>query len=69
MLALFQAVGRAPNITYVDMPEEIRDRYQYYTRADLKRLRRAGYNQPFLSVEDGVDRLVKNFLAKEDPYR
>ena len=67
--ALFTAVGRTPSIEYVDMPEAIRDRYQYYTQADLSRLRAAGYNQPFLSVEQGVARLVSQFLSKSDPYR
>lgn len=67
--ALFKAVGQAPNITYADMPEEIRAKYQYYTKADLGRLRAAGYNQSFLSIEDGVERLVVQFLAKDDPYR
>lgn len=67
--ALFRAVGREPNIVYADMPEAIRDRYQYFTQAHLGRLRAAGFNQPFLSVEAGVDRLVKGFLSKPDPYR
>ncbi|MCW6509391.1 ADP-glyceromanno-heptose 6-epimerase [Lichenifustis flavocetrariae] len=67
--ALFTAVGRTPDIEYVDMPDAIRDRYQYYTQADLNRLRAAGYNQPFLSVEQGVDRLVSQYLSKPDPYR
>ena len=67
--ALFRAVGREPDITYVDMPAEIRDRYQYYTQADLGRLRAAGYNQSFLSVEEGVDRLVRDYLGRDDPYR
>lgn len=67
--ALFKAVGRPEDVVYVDMPEAIRDRYQYHTEADLTRLRRAGYNQPFLTVEDGVDRLVSEYLSKPDPHR
>lgn len=67
--ALFAAVGRRPDIAFVDMPEAIRDRYQYHTEADLTRLRGAGYNQPFLSVEEGVARLVSGYLSQPDPYR
>ena len=52
--AVFAAMGQAPDITYVDMPEAIRDRYQYFTEARMERLRAAGYSAPFHSVEDGV---------------
>lgn len=52
--AVFTAMGRAPEIRYVDMPEAIRDRYQYYTEARMDRLRAAGYTAPFYSVEDGA---------------
>src|ERR1700744_440861 len=47
-------MGQAPEITYVDMPDAIRDRYQYFTEARMDRLRQAGYSAPFNSVEDGV---------------
>lgn len=52
--AVFKAMGRAPEITYVDMPEAIRGRYQYFTEARMARLRAAGYDAPFTSVEDGA---------------
>jgi ADP-L-glycero-D-manno-heptose 6-epimerase len=52
--AVFKAMGAAPEITYVDMPEAIRDRYQYFTEANMDRLRQAGYSAPFHSLEDGV---------------
>jgi ADP-L-glycero-D-manno-heptose 6-epimerase len=52
--AVFAAMGQAPEITYVDMPEAIRGRYQYFTEARMQRLRAAGYSAPFLSVEDGA---------------
>ena len=51
------------------MPETIRDRYQYFTQADMTALRQAGYEQPFLSVEEGVEDYVQNYLATDDPYR
>jgi ADP-L-glycero-D-manno-heptose 6-epimerase len=52
--AVFAAMGQAPEITYVDMPDAIRGRYQYFTEARMERLRHAGYGAPFTSVEDGV---------------
>jgi ADP-L-glycero-D-manno-heptose 6-epimerase len=67
--ALFRALGRAPEIEYVDMPPEIRDQYQYFTQAKVENLRRAGYNAGFTSLEEGVDRYVKLFLNQADRYR
>ncbi|HEY7664081.1 MAG TPA: ADP-glyceromanno-heptose 6-epimerase [Xanthobacteraceae bacterium] len=67
--ALFGALGRAPEIEYVDMPPEIRDQYQYFTQAKVENLRRAGYNAGFTSLEEGVGRYVKSFLNQPDPYR
>ncbi len=52
--ALFTAVGRPLNIEYFDMPEILRDKYQYFTEADMSRLRKAGYEKPFTSLEDAV---------------
>ena len=63
--ALFAAVGKPPNIEFVDMPEEIRDKYQYHTQADLTKLRAAGYTAPFLSIEDGVKRYVDEHLSRK----
>jgi len=66
--ATFAAVGKAPLIHYIDMPEEIRDKYQYYTQADMAHLHAAGYTEPFHSLEDGVKDYVEHFLAKDDQY-
>jgi ADP-L-glycero-D-manno-heptose 6-epimerase len=52
--AIGTAVGRAPNIRFVDTPAELRDKYQYFTQADITKLRAAGYDRPFYSLEDGV---------------
>ena len=52
--AVFKAMGRAPDIRFIDTPEAIRDRYQYFTEARMDRLRAAGFTAPFLSLEDGV---------------
>lgn len=65
--ALFKACGHEPNINYVPMPEEIRDRYQYFTEASLVNLRKAGYSLPFLDVEHGVARYV-DILSRADRY-
>jgi ADP-L-glycero-D-manno-heptose 6-epimerase len=67
--ALFAALDRPLRITFVDMPEAIRDRYQYFTRARMDRLRAAGYGRPFTPLEDGVRTYVQDFLVQSDPYR
>ena len=51
--AMFEALGRPPNIEYIDMPEAIRGQYQYFTQAEVENLRRAGYNAGFTPLEDG----------------
>jgi ADP-L-glycero-D-manno-heptose 6-epimerase len=67
--ALFHALGREPKIEYVDMPDNIRDQYQYFTQASIDNLLRAGYNAGFSSLEDGVSHYVTRFLATADRYR
>lgn len=57
--ALFAAVGRPSNIDYIEMPEVLRLRYQYFTQADMKKLRNAGYRKPFTRLEDAVDDYVQ----------
>jgi len=68
-LATFAAAEREPRIAYVDTPEVIRDKYQYFTEARMERLRALGYNTPFLSLEAGVGDYVLSYLATPDPYR
>ncbi|MHC3128270.1 ADP-L-glycero-D-manno-heptose-6-epimerase [Brevundimonas sp. GN22] len=67
--ATFAAAGKEPKITYIDIPEVIRDRYQYFTEAKMDRLRALGYDGQSTPLEEGVRRYVQNFLATEDPYR
>lgn len=67
--AAFTALGRAPNITYVDMPESIRNQYQYFTQGSVEKLRQAGYAQQFTPLEAAIDRYVNGFLDRPDPYR
>jgi ADP-L-glycero-D-manno-heptose 6-epimerase len=69
MGALYAAVDKEMKVRWVDTPEEIRDRYQYFTQAEMGRLRSAGYDRPFLPAEQGVADYVKNHLLKDDPYR
>ena len=66
--AAFAALGRKPEIRYVEMPEQLRGAYQYFTQAEMKRLRAAGYDRPFTELEDGVARYVRDHLATADPY-
>lgn len=66
--AVCNAMGVAESIAYVDMPEAIRDSYQYFTQAKMDRLRTAGYAKPFTALEDGVAQYVTQFLATTDPY-
>jgi ADP-L-glycero-D-manno-heptose 6-epimerase len=67
--ATARAAGVEPKIEFIDMPEAIRDRYQYFTEADLSRLRQAGWNGQMTSLEDGVAQYVQAFLARDDQYR
>ena len=62
--ATFKAMGLEPKISYIDMPESLREKYQYRTEADMSKLREAGYEEPFTSLEDGVMDYVKNWLMK-----
>ena len=67
--ATFAAAGKAPSIAYVDTPEVIRDKYQYFTEARMERLRAAGYPGQSTPLEEGVRRYVQDYLATSDPYR
>lgn len=63
--ATFHALKMKPNIRYIDMPENLIGKYQYYTKADMSKLRDAGYTQPFADVEEGVSDYVQNYLAND----
>lgn len=62
--ATFHALDLEPNIRYIDMPENLREKYQYYTQAEMKKLRSVGYDKPFRTVEEGVEDYVQNYLDK-----
>lgn len=67
--AVFTALGEAERIDFVDMPEELRGRYQYFTEAPLDRLRAAGYAGQATPLEEGVRRYVQDYLLAADPHR
>jgi ADP-L-glycero-D-manno-heptose 6-epimerase len=67
--AEFRALGREPAIEYVDMPENIRGQYQYFTQATVDNIRRAGYNAGFTPLEDAVTQYVTGYLNANDRYR
>ena len=58
----FRAMDLEPNIVFIDMPEDIRDKYQYFTEANMHKLLAAGYTQPFYSLENGINDYVRNYL-------
>ena len=61
--ALFTAMGRQSDIRFIEMPEALRDEYQYFTQASVTKLKSAEFTQPFASLEDGVRDYVTNYLA------
>ncbi len=67
--ATFAALNKAPEIAYVDTPPAIRAAYQYFTEADMTRLRALGFDRAPRSLEDGVLDYVRGYLSREDPYR
>jgi ADP-L-glycero-D-manno-heptose 6-epimerase len=62
-VSTFKALGMEPVIEFIDMPEDIRDKYQYFTEAKMDKLRGIGYTEPFMSLEDGVNDYVRNYLS------
>ncbi len=66
--ATFSALDKPTEIKYIDIPEDIRDTYQYFTEATMDKIRAAGYTQPFYSLENGVDDYVRNYLKYQKYY-
>jgi len=66
--ATFSAMQREPSISFIDTPEDIRDTYQYFTEADLSKLRSIGYDKPFASLEDAIDDYVKHYLVPHQTW-
>lgn len=62
--ATFSALNMEPNLDFVDTPVDIRDKYQYYTQANMDKLRTIGYDKPFTTLEEGVRDYVQGYLNK-----
>jgi ADP-L-glycero-D-manno-heptose 6-epimerase len=60
--AIFSALGRKPKVEFIDMPESLRAKYQYYTQADISKLRATGYDRPVTPLADAVADYVRNYL-------
>lgn len=67
-LSVMQSMQREPHITFIDMPQDLQGKYQYFTEATMSKLAAAGYTHPFHSLEDGVCDYVQNYLMQEDKY-
>jgi len=65
IIAVFVAIGRKPDIEYIEMPTSIRDQYQCFTQADLSKLRRAGYIKSIILLEEAIRDYVQNYLEKD----
>jgi len=66
--AVMTGMSREPHITFIDMPQDLQGKYQYFTEATMSKLAGIGYKQPFHSLEDGVRDYVQNYLMQEDKY-
>lgn len=66
--ATFSAMNLASNVSYIDTPEDIRDKYQYFTEANMQKLRAVGYEKSFTTLEDGVKDYVQNYLLDKKYY-
>lgn len=67
-LSVMNSMGKKPSITYIDMPQDLHGKYQYFTEANIGKLRAAGYTEAFHTLEEGVADYVQNYLMKSDPY-
>jgi ADP-L-glycero-D-manno-heptose 6-epimerase len=63
--ALFAALDRDPNVEFIPMPEHLRAKYQYFTQADLTRLRETGYSEPVTPLKDAIADYVRNYLLRD----
>ncbi len=66
--AVMNSMEQEPHITYIDMPQDLQGKYQYFTEANMAKLQASGYATPMTSLEDGVKDYVQNYLMQEDQY-
>jgi len=64
--SVFTSMGIEPNVEFIDTPEDIREKYQYFTEANMNKLRSIGYDSSFNSLEEGISDYVRNYLAKKE---
>jgi len=64
-IATFKSIGKEPKIEFINTPEDIREKYQYFTQADMSKLINIGYNKPFSTLEEGIDDYLKNYLLEK----
>ena len=63
--AVFSALEMDEKISYIPTPKDIRDKYQYYTKAEMQKVRNAGYLKPFYDLKSGAEEYVKEYLTKK----
>jgi ADP-L-glycero-D-manno-heptose 6-epimerase len=68
VIATFKGLNKEPEIEFIDMPRDIRDKYQYFTEANMQKLYDAGYPNQFYKLEEGVDDYVSNYLITGEFY-
>ena len=61
--ATFSALEKNPEIKYINMPEDIRDKYQYFTEAKMEKIKAEGYVDPLYTLEEGISDYVRNYLS------
>jgi ADP-L-glycero-D-manno-heptose 6-epimerase len=64
--SVFEALGKPVNIEFIDMPDEIRSKYQYFTEADTTKIKLAGYDKKIMNLREGVTDYIKNYLLKKN---
>lgn len=69
LTSVYRAMGKEPESDFMPLPDQLKGKYQYFTQADMSKLRAVGYDKPFTPLEEGVARYVCDFLAKEDVYK
>jgi ADP-L-glycero-D-manno-heptose 6-epimerase len=66
--AVFESMKVNPEIQFIDTPRDLLSRYQYFTEADIQKLREIGYSKPFTDLESGISEYVNNYLLSEECY-
>jgi len=61
-MATFRSMDRKPELEFIDTPVDIRDKYQYFTEAKMEKLHEAGFEEPFYTLEEGIEEYVQEFL-------